>query len=152
MINAATGGERAIGPFQSMDLEAYRNSFKKLWGYTNTVRLGLATLSKSGCIVLVSGSPARRGKPGQIALASVGGSVEAFSKTLASEQPLPEHQVPTVEVPYPNGPSNFPVLPVLSNFGTEQQAPRAQEDTRPQAASSRGGRPGSCNNERDTRP
>ncbi len=85
LVNAATGGERAIGPFQSMDLEAYRNSFKKLWGYTNTVRLGLATLSKSGCIVLVSGSPARRGKPGQIALASVGGSVEAFSKTLASE-------------------------------------------------------------------
>ena len=53
-------------------------------GYTNTVRLGLNQLSKNGCIVLVSGSPARKCKPGQIALASVGGA-EAFSRSLASE-------------------------------------------------------------------
>ncbi len=85
LINAATGGERAIGPFENMDLKGYRNSFKKLWGYTNTVRLGLQQLSKKGCIVLVSGSPARKCKPGQIALASVGGAVEAFSKSLAAE-------------------------------------------------------------------
>ena len=85
LVNAATGGERAIGPFINMDLEGYRNSFKKLWGYTNTVRLGLQQLSKDGCIVLVSGSPARKCKPGQIALASVGGAVEAFSKSLAAE-------------------------------------------------------------------
>ena len=62
----------------NMELEGYRNSFKKLWGYTNTVRFGLNQLSKDGCIVLVSGSPARKCKPGQIALASVGGAVEAF--------------------------------------------------------------------------
>ena len=85
LINAATGGERALGPFMNMNLEGYRNSFKKLWGYTNTVRLGLSQLSKNGCIVLVSGSPARKCKPGQIALASVGGAVEAFSRSLASE-------------------------------------------------------------------
>ena len=58
LINAATGGERAIGPFMKMDLEGYRNSFKKLWGYTNSVRYGLQNLSKNGCVVLVSGSPA----------------------------------------------------------------------------------------------
>ena len=85
LINAATGGERSIGPFMSMDLQGYRNSFKKLWGYTNTVRLGLKHISKNGCVVLVSGSPARKCKPGQIALASVGGAVEAFSRSLASE-------------------------------------------------------------------
>ncbi|RPH05822.1 MAG: SDR family oxidoreductase [Alphaproteobacteria bacterium TMED93] len=85
LINAATGGERAIGPFMNMELEGYRNSFKKLWGYTNTVRFGLHQLSKDGCIVLVSGSPARKCKPGQIALASVGGAVEAFSRSIASE-------------------------------------------------------------------
>ena len=37
-------GERAIGPFMNMDLEGYRNSFKKLWGYTNTVRLGFKSI------------------------------------------------------------------------------------------------------------
>ena len=85
LINTATGGERAIGPFEDMDLQGYRNSFRKLWGYTNSVRYGLKNLSKDGCIVLVSGSPARKCKSGQIALASVGGAVEAFSKSLASE-------------------------------------------------------------------
>ena len=85
LINAATGGERAIGPFMNMDLVGYRNSFKKLWGYTNTVSIGLKQLSKNGCIILVSGSPARKCKAGQIALASVGGAVEAFSRSLAAE-------------------------------------------------------------------
>ncbi len=85
LINAATGGERAIGPFMEMNLNGYRNSFKKLWGYTNTIRLGLSKLNKNGCVVLVSGSPARKCKPGQIALASVGGAVEAFSRSLAEE-------------------------------------------------------------------
>ena len=56
LINAATGGERAIGPFINMNLEGYRNSLRNLWGYTNTVRLGLSQLSKNGCIVLVSGA------------------------------------------------------------------------------------------------
>ena len=85
LVNAATGGERAMGPFQSMDLDGYRNSFKKLWGYSNTVRYGLHNLSEKGCIVLVSGSPARKKKTGQIALSSVGAAVEAFSKGIASE-------------------------------------------------------------------
>ena len=85
LINTATGGERAIGPFEEMDLNGYRNSFRKLWGYTNTVRLGLKNINSKGCIVLVSGSPAKKCKPGMIALASVGGAVEAFAKSLAAE-------------------------------------------------------------------
>jgi len=39
----------------------------------------------SGAIALVSGSPARHCKPGQIAISSVGGAVEAFVRGLAKE-------------------------------------------------------------------
>ncbi len=85
LVNTATGGDRAIGPFNKMKIEGYRNSFRKLWGYVNTVKYGLKDISKEGNIILVSGSPARKCKPGQIALASVGGAVEAFARSLASE-------------------------------------------------------------------
>ena len=85
IISAATGGERALGPFLEMDLDHYQASFDKLWGYTNVVRLGTPHLADNGAIVLVSGSPARRARPGQIALASVGAAVEQFVRTVASE-------------------------------------------------------------------
>jgi NAD(P)-dependent dehydrogenase (short-subunit alcohol dehydrogenase family) len=85
LVNAATGGERALGPFLEMDLDGYQRSFDKLWGYTNVVRLGCDHLSEDGCIVLVSGSPARKCKPGQVALSSVGGAVESFVRSVAPE-------------------------------------------------------------------
>ena len=85
LVNAATGGERALGPFLEMDLDGYQASFAKLWGYTNVVRLGCKHLSDNGCIVLVSGSPARKCKPGQVALSSVGGAVESFARAVAAE-------------------------------------------------------------------
>ena len=85
LITAATGGERAAGPFLQMDLDGYQASFDKLWGYANVVRLGAEHVSENGCIVLVSGSPARRAKPGQAALASVGGAVEQFVRAVAGE-------------------------------------------------------------------
>ena len=85
LISAATGGSRAAGPFLQMDLAAYQASFDKLWGYTNIVRLGAEHLSEKGGIVLVSGAPARRAKPGQAALASVGGAVEQFARAVAPE-------------------------------------------------------------------
>ena len=85
LISAATGGSRAAGPFLQMDLAAYQASFDKLWGYTNIVRLGTEHLTESGAIVLVSGAPARRAKPGQAALASVGGAVEQFARAVAPE-------------------------------------------------------------------
>lgn len=85
MVCAATGGERASGPFLKMDLDAYRGSFDKLWGYTNCVRLGTEHLAETGAIVLVSGTPARRSKPGQTALGSVGGAVEQFCRAVAVE-------------------------------------------------------------------
>ncbi|MEQ9452832.1 MAG: SDR family oxidoreductase [Pseudomonadales bacterium] len=85
LISAATGGTRAAGPFLDMDLDAYQASFDKLWGYTNVVRLGAPHLTETGSIVLVSGSPARRARPGQSALASVGGAVEQFARAVATE-------------------------------------------------------------------
>lgn len=85
LISSATGGTRALGPFADMDMGAYQASFAKLWGYTNVVRHGLSYLADDGVIVLVSGSPARKCNPGQIALASVGGAVEAFVRNVAKE-------------------------------------------------------------------
>lgn len=85
LVSAATGGSRAIGEFASMDMDGYKSSFDKLWGYTNVVRHGLEHLSEHGAIVLVSGSPARRCGPGQVALSSVGGAVEAMSRAVAKE-------------------------------------------------------------------
>ena len=85
LISAATGGERAVGPFLEMDMDGYQRSFDKLWGYANVVRFGARHLPEDGCIVLVSGSPARRIKPGQIAIGSVGGAVEAFVRGVAPE-------------------------------------------------------------------
>ena len=42
-------------------------------------------LAPDGCIVLVSGSPARATKPGQIALGSVGAAIEQFARAVAVE-------------------------------------------------------------------
>ncbi len=85
LVNSATGGTRAVGPFLSMDLDGYRASFDKLWGYTNVVRYGTKSLKDNWNIVLVSGSPARKCRPGQIAISSVGGAVEAFARGIAPE-------------------------------------------------------------------
>ena len=85
LVNSATGGARAVGPFLSMDLDGYKASFDKLWGYTNVVRFGTKYLKDNGNIVLVSGSPARKCRPGQIAISSVGGAVEAFARGIAPE-------------------------------------------------------------------
>ncbi len=85
LVNAATGGARAIGPFLEMDLDGYQNSFAKLWGYVNSVRLGVPQMSPGGAVVLFSGYPARKYRPGTLAIGSVGGSVEAFIHLAANE-------------------------------------------------------------------
>ena len=48
LVNAATGGPRAIGPFLEMDLDGFQNSFAKLWGYVNSVRLGAPLMAQDG--------------------------------------------------------------------------------------------------------
>jgi NAD(P)-dependent dehydrogenase (short-subunit alcohol dehydrogenase family) len=85
LVCSATGGPRARGPFLSMDLDAFQGSFAKLWGYTNCVHLGAEHLSDHGTIVLVTGTPAKRAKQGQIALGAVGAAIESFVRTVAIE-------------------------------------------------------------------
>ncbi len=85
LVNAATGGSRAIGPFLEMDLDGFQGSFAKLWGYVNTVRLGAAHMAKDGAIVLLSGYPARKPRPGALAIGTVGNAVEGFVKLAAAE-------------------------------------------------------------------
>jgi NAD(P)-dependent dehydrogenase (short-subunit alcohol dehydrogenase family) len=85
LVNAATGGERALGPFMQMDLDGFVGSFRKLWGYVNSVRLAGEHLTETGCIVLVSGSPARKCAPGMSAVSTVGNAVEGFARAVAAE-------------------------------------------------------------------
>jgi len=85
LVNSATGGARAIGPFAAMDMTGFKNSFDKLWGYSHVLRFGIGQMASNGSIVLVSGTPARRCKPGQVALSAVGGAVEALVRAVAPE-------------------------------------------------------------------
>ena len=85
LVNAATGGERASGPFLQMDLDGFQGSFRKLWGYTNSVRLGTEHMAEDGAITLVSGYPARKARPGSLAISTVGNAVEGFVRALAPE-------------------------------------------------------------------
>ena len=44
LVNAATGGSRSFGPFLEMDVNGFKGSFDKLWGYANVVRYGAPTV------------------------------------------------------------------------------------------------------------
>ena len=68
-----------------MDLDGFQGSFAKLWGYVNTVRLGAPFMAKDGAIVLVSGYPARKWRPGVLAIGTVGNAVEGFIRLVANE-------------------------------------------------------------------
>lgn len=85
LVTAATGGKRAFGPFLEMDMDGYKGSFDKLWGYANVVRYGAKHVKDGGSITLVSGAPARNCQPGQIALSSVGNAIEAMMRAVARE-------------------------------------------------------------------
>ncbi len=74
-----------MGPFLDMDMDGYKASFDKLWGYANVVRFGAAHMSEDGTIVLVSGAPARKAKPRQVSLSSVGAAIEALVRAVAPE-------------------------------------------------------------------
>ena len=85
LVNCATGGERASGPFLEMDLDGFQGSFRKLWGYVNSVRLAAEHMAIAGAIVLVSGFPARKSNPGSSAISTVGNAVEGFVRAIAPE-------------------------------------------------------------------
>ncbi len=68
-----------------MDLDGFQGSFRKLWGYTNSVRLGAEHMAEDAAIVLVSGYPAKKSNPGSSAIATVGNAVEGFVRAVAPE-------------------------------------------------------------------
>lgn len=85
LVSSATGGDRAIGRFTDMDMDGFQGSFRKVWGYANVVRYGTEHLPEDGTIVLVSGSPARRIKPGMIAVGAAGAAIESMVRSIAQE-------------------------------------------------------------------
>ncbi len=106
LVSAATGGGRAFGPFLDMDMDGFKSSFDKLWGYANVVRFGTEHLADDGALVLVSGTPARRPKPPQVALSCVGAAVEALTRAVA-QQIAPKR----INVVSP-GQIDTPILPI----------------------------------------
>ena len=85
LVNAAYGGERAIGPFLQMDMDGFEGSFRKVWGYANSVRFGAPWMAPNGSIVLVSGFPARKSPPGVSAVGAAGAAIESLVRSLAVE-------------------------------------------------------------------
>lgn len=85
LVSSATGGGRAVGPFLEMDMGGFEGSFRKVWGYANTVRFGAEHLSEHGSIVLVSGTPARKNRPGMIAIGAAGAAIESMVRSIAIE-------------------------------------------------------------------
>ncbi len=85
LVNAATGGPRASGPFLNMELDGFKGSFAKLWGYVHSVHTGVPHMAEDGCVVLVSGYPARKCGPGMSAISTVGNAVEGFVRAMATE-------------------------------------------------------------------
>ena len=114
LVSAATGGDRAIGPFLEMDMDGFKASFDKLWGYANVVRFGAAHVSDGGSVTLVSGAPARNCRPGQISLSSVGGAVEAMVRAVAREV-APRIRVNVMSP----GTIDTPMVPVQGDARTE---------------------------------
>lgn len=85
LVLCAIGGERTLKPFLEQTADQFKAAYGKLWGYAQAVRVGAPFLAEDGSITLVSGSPARKIKPGQSALSCVGGSVENLARCLAVE-------------------------------------------------------------------
>ncbi|NRA19186.1 MAG: SDR family oxidoreductase [Oceanospirillaceae bacterium] len=85
LVSAATGAERTIAPFTEQTEEQFAAAFQKFWGYTKVVRNGESFVKATGSITLVTGTPARKYKPGMSSLSCTGGAVEAFIKALSVE-------------------------------------------------------------------
>lgn len=85
LVSAAVGGERTLKPFLEQTQEQFQAAYDKLWGYCNVVRVAAPYLEDDASITLVSGSPARKIKPGQSPLSCVGASVENLVRCLAVE-------------------------------------------------------------------
>lgn len=85
LVSAAIGGQRTLKPFLEQTEEQFKAAYDKLWGYAKVVRIGAPFLAAGGSVTLVSGSPARKIRPGQSALSCVGAAVENLVRCLAVE-------------------------------------------------------------------
>jgi NAD(P)-dependent dehydrogenase (short-subunit alcohol dehydrogenase family) len=85
LVNTAVAGDRAFGPFLEMDMDGFQGCFGKVWGYANVVRYGAPQLTPRGSIVLVSGAPARKIRPGQVGIGAAGAAVESLVRSVAQE-------------------------------------------------------------------
>ncbi len=85
LVSCAIGGERTLKPFLEQTEAQFKAAYGKLWGYAKAVRVGAPFLAQDASVTLVSGSPARKIKPGQSALSCVGASVENLARCLAVE-------------------------------------------------------------------
>jgi NAD(P)-dependent dehydrogenase (short-subunit alcohol dehydrogenase family) len=68
-----------------MTLDGFQSTFDKLWGYVNSVRLGLTSFNAQASLVLISGFPARKCLPGASAISTVGNAIESFVRAIAPE-------------------------------------------------------------------
>jgi NAD(P)-dependent dehydrogenase (short-subunit alcohol dehydrogenase family) len=85
LVGNATGANRTIAPFMEQTHEQFSEAFGKFWGYTNLVRSGVPFMSKDGSITLVSGTPARKCRPGMSSISCVGNAVEGLCRAIAPE-------------------------------------------------------------------
>lgn len=85
LVGNATGANRTIAPFMDQTHEQFSEAFGKFWGYTNLVRSGVPFMSDGGSITLISGTPARKCRPGMSSISCVGNAVEGLCRAIAPE-------------------------------------------------------------------
>ena len=85
LVGNATGANRTIAPFMQQTAEQFAEAFGKFWGYTNVVRTGVPFVAKDGSVTLVSGTPARKCRPGMSSISCVGNAVEGLVRAIAPE-------------------------------------------------------------------
>lgn len=85
LVGNATGASRTIAPFVEQTHEQFSEAFGKFWGYTTLVRTGVPFMSENGSITLMSGTPARKCRPGFSSISCVGNAVEGLCRAIAPE-------------------------------------------------------------------
>lgn len=79
-----TAGVAAFGAVDELDDDDYAKSLaNKLMGQVNLVRVGMGRVSEGGSFTLTSGTLTHDPDPGTVAVAMVGGAVEAFVRAAA---------------------------------------------------------------------
>lgn len=79
-----TAGVAVFGAVDDLDDQAYDTSIaNKLMGQVNVVRMGLGRVAEGGSFTLTTGTLTTKPGPGNVAVAMVGGGVEAFARAAA---------------------------------------------------------------------